>query len=93
MQLFPINLETRPLGFAPLAKEPPFIAARHLALEAPAAVLRLTDLGCSADEIVDCSSDFGVSYADWLSMVARRLEDAAQSIRNVVSVTMEYFGD
>jgi len=58
---FPIDLETRPEGFAPLAKEPAFNPAVHLALEPPAEVASLTDFGYPKEEIAACPSDFAIS--------------------------------
>ena len=50
-----------PSGFSWLEKEPDFVPARHLALEAPSLVETLTDFGYAADEIAQCPSDFAVS--------------------------------
>ncbi len=50
-----------PDGFAPLAHEPLFDPARHLALELPATRTSLSDLGYSADEIAACPSDLGIT--------------------------------
>lgn len=58
---FPINLEQRPDGFTPLAVEPDFNPSAHLALEPPQAVLSLTELGYSGEEVAACPSDFAVS--------------------------------
>lgn len=50
-----------PSGFSWLDKEPDFVPARHLALEAPELVETLSDFGYAPDEIAQCPSDFAVS--------------------------------
>lgn len=52
---------TNPAGFAPLASEPTFDPARHLALEMPDTRISLADLGYGADEIAACPSDLGIT--------------------------------
>ena len=58
---FPLDLDNRPPAFAPLASEPIFDPARHLALEVPTQIETLGDFGYSAEEIADCPSDFAVT--------------------------------
>jgi len=58
----PLNFpEITPEGFPPLEIEPEFDPARHLALETPADILSLSDLGYDDEEIASCPSDFGVT--------------------------------
>jgi len=58
---YPINLDLMPEGFTPLASEPVFDPAIHLALEAPGEIVSLAAFGYSADEIAACPSDFAVT--------------------------------
>lgn len=59
---FPIDLDVRPAGYAPLPAEPGFVAGKHLALERPAGGAEsLTDFGYTAAEVAQCPSDFAVS--------------------------------
>lgn len=53
--------ETAPDGFPALDAEPEFVPSRHLALERPAEILSLRDLGYGHDDIASCPSDFGVT--------------------------------
>lgn len=50
-----------PDGYQPLADEPAFDPARHLALEMPETVVSLAELGYSADEIAVCPSPLGIT--------------------------------
>ena len=87
----------RPRGYEPLCDEPVFDPDRHLALEAPAEVVMLADLGYSDDEIatkatpVAASSPFRMlspEGADIMLDIARRLRRyatrAGTRIENVV---------
>ena len=56
-----IDFDHRPHGVEPLAKEPEFNHARHLALEKPNEIISLTEFGYSADEIAACPSDFAAT--------------------------------
>lgn len=58
---FPINLNSRPDGYSPLANEPEFNPSLHLALESPKEIFRLSDFGYSESEIAECPSDFAIS--------------------------------
>ncbi len=53
----------RPPDYIKLESEPVFDASRHLALEAPETIIKLSELGYSEAEIKDCPSDYGVSSA------------------------------
>src|SRR5579862_3288947 len=50
-----------PPTYQPLADEPPFEPARHLALEPPRQVWRLAELGYTPAQIEACASDVGVA--------------------------------
>ena len=60
-QQYPINLDLMPDGFLPLAAEPVFDPALHLALEDPGEIVSLSAFGYSQDKIADCPSDFAVT--------------------------------
>lgn len=72
-----------PSGFEKLADEPEFDPARHLALEVPAEIVSLADLGYGPEDIVTCPTDLGITSCfrvlsdegvACLLEVARRLE-------------------
>lgn len=50
-----------PEGYPPLADEPLFDPARHLALEMPDTVVTLAELGYSDEEIAACPSSLGIT--------------------------------
>ena len=56
-----IDFTRPPDGFPPLADEPAFDPARHLALEKPTEILTLTDFGYAPEEVAECPSDFAVT--------------------------------
>lgn len=50
-----------PDGYPVLANEPVFDPARHLALEKPARIVTLRELGYGAEEIATCPTDLGIT--------------------------------
>ena len=50
-----------PDGYPPLADEPVFDPARHLALEKPATIVTLAELGYDEGEISECPTDLGIT--------------------------------
>ncbi|MBL8710252.1 MAG: hypothetical protein JNL25_13740 [Rhodospirillaceae bacterium] len=50
-----------PEGYPPLAREPAFEPARHLALERPERIVTLGELGYGSEEIAACPGDFGIT--------------------------------
>ncbi len=77
-----------PSGHTPLEGEPEFDPARHLALETPAEVVSLEDLGYGAEDVAKCPTDLGITSCfrvlsdegvACLLEVARRLEQFTTS--------------
>jgi hypothetical protein len=52
-----------PAGFEPLADEPDYDPARHLALTLPESIVRLHELGYAADAVAGCPSDLAITGA------------------------------
>ena len=50
-----------PSGYAPLEGEPEFDPARHLALEVPAEIISLEDLGYREEDIAKCPTGLGIT--------------------------------
>ena len=57
----PFDLSHAPQGFESLPSEPEFCPSRHLALERPTEIVRLSDFGYTQEQIADCPSDFAVT--------------------------------
>ena len=58
---YPIDLTKTPNGYDPLPSEPQFDPAKHLALEMPADVYSLADLGYGQEAIAACPTDFAAT--------------------------------
>ena len=56
-----IDFDHLPDGVSPLAREPQFDPAKHLALEKPTEIISLTEFGYPADEVAACPSDFAAT--------------------------------
>src|SRR5690554_7735772 len=52
---------TLPPGYEPLADEPAYDPAQHLALTQPERVVRLPELGYTPEEIAACPSDMAIT--------------------------------
>lgn len=82
----------KPDAYIRLNNEPAFDAARHLALEKPAAALSLEDLGYGGDDIAMCPSSVAVTapfriFSDEGLAVAQDLAAQMKSNRNEASGT------
>jgi len=58
---YPFDLTQTPDGYGPIAEDPEFVPAKHLALEMPATRFTLADLGYGAETIAECPSDFAAT--------------------------------
>ena len=80
---YPIDLTQLPDGYGPIADDPEFDPAKHLALEMPETRYTLADLGYGAEAIAACPSDFAATSvfrvltdegAECLYQVCKQLE-------------------
>ncbi len=81
-----------PSGYIPLEDEPAFDAARHLALDMPASVLSLADLGYDGETIARCPSALGITapfrvFSDEGLAAARDITARMKSNRNAPAGT------
>ena len=82
----------KPTAYIRLKDEPPFDAARHLALTKPAGALSLTDLGYSPEDINTCPSSIGVTkpfriFSDEGLAIVQELAEKMKSNRNEAAGT------
>ncbi len=80
-----IDFDHLPDGVSPLAREPQFDPAKHLALEKPAEIISLTEFGYPADEVAACPSDFAATD------IFRILSDEGAACLYEVCKQLEHF--